>query len=296
VGWLIWLNRHRLAKLRVRDDMRFLGLAVLGGGLLMLLAGTFMRTYSVQGVSLVVVLAGVVCFLFGWGVARALWFPLAFVITMVPMPMHLVERITFKLKMFAAAGSVWVVDALRATGIHSYLVVQDGSYIKWEASEGLLARLPAMVAEKQAFVASLIADGLSPESGVVADVEKSVHEMERILASGMDEIIIGDVCSGLRSLIALLAFGALFAYLSKMSLPKRLILFAAAVPISVLANMWRIVTMAFIACRYNSLATHGFVHDVTGYGIFAVAFVLFFSFERLLRRIGPEDAEAAELA
>jgi len=296
VGWLIWLNRHRLAKLRVRDDMRFLGLAVLGVGLLVLLAGTFMRTYSVQGVSFVIVLGGAVCFLFGGAVARALWFPLAFVITMIPMPMHLVERITFKLKMFAAAGAVWVVDALRAIGIHSYLVVQDGSYIKWEASENLLARLPAMVAEKQAYVASLIADGLPPESGVVADVGKNIHEMERILASGMDEIIIGDVCSGLRSLIALLAFGALFAYLSKMSLPKRLLLFAAAVPISVLANMWRIVTLAFVACRFSSLSTHGFVHDVTGYGIFAVAFVLFFSFERLLRRIGPEDGDATELA
>ena len=242
VTWLIWLNRHRLAKVRATGDVRVLGLAVLGFGLLMLLAGTFMRTYSVQGVSFVVTLCGSVLFLFGGAISKALWFPLAFTITMIPMPMHMVERITFKLKMFAAGASVWVVDVLRVIGVHSYLVVQDGSYVRWETA-----------------------------------------------SREMDHIIIGDVCSGLRSLIALLAFGALFAYLSKMSLLRRLILFGAAVPISVIANAWRIVTLTFIGCAWGSDATHGFVHDVTGYGIFAVAFVLFFSFERFLRSFGPKD-------
>jgi len=241
VTWLVWLNRGRLAALRAHDDLRWAGLVVLGGGLVLLLAGTFMRTYSIQGVSLVITLCGTVFFLFGKAITRVLWFPLFFTITMVPMPMHMVERITFKLKMFAAAGSVWVVDALRVVGLHSYLVVQDGSYIRWETAN-----------------------------------------------LDMDFIIIGDVCSGLRSLIALLAFGALFAYLAKMSMLRKLILFAAAVPISVLANMWRIVTLAFIACKWGSEATHGFVHDATGYGIFAVAFVLFFGFERLLRSFGGE--------
>ena len=241
VAWLVWLNRARLAKLKASDDLRWAGLVALAGGLLLLLAGTFMRAYSVQGVSFVVVLCGTVFFLFGKAITRVVWFPLAFTMTMIPLPMHVVERITFKLKMFAAEGSVQVVDALRVVGLHSYLVVREGSYIHWEAASGK-----------------------------------------------MDHIIIGDVCSGLRSLIALLAFGALFAYLAKMSLFRKLVLFAAAVPISVLANMWRIVTLTFIASKWGSEATHGSVHDVTGYGIFAVAFVLFFGFERVLRGSGGE--------
>ncbi|MFW6108439.1 MAG: archaeosortase/exosortase family protein [bacterium] len=299
VAWLVWLNRHRLARLQPQADLRWLGLAGLGGGLLLLVAGAFMRTYSVQGVSLVAVLAGGVCFLFGSAIARALWFPLAFVITMVPMPMHMVDGITFKLKTFAAKASVRVVDLLRAVGLHDYLVVCQGSYLRWEPTEEVLAKLPEAMAEKEAFAESLVAQGHAPDSAAVLEVEKGIEEMQAILRDGMDEIIIGDVCSGLRSLIALLAFGALFAYLSKMSLPKRLMLFAAAVPIAVLANMWRIVTLAFIACKFGSPATHGFVHDVTGYGIFAVAFVLFFGFERLLRSIGgngQDDQEAAAAA
>ncbi|NQT52174.1 exosortase/archaeosortase family protein [bacterium] len=106
-------------------------------------------------------------------------------------------------------------------------------------------------------------------------------------AGKLDQIIVGDVCSGLRSLIALIAFGALFAYVTKLSLSRKLMLFAAAVPFALLSNMWRIVTLTFIACIWGSESTHGWVHDVTGYGIFAVAFVLFFSLERFLQGFEP---------
>jgi len=244
VLWLVWMNRRRLARLEASDDFRFAGLAVFFGGLLLLVAGAFIRAYFVQGFSLVVTLCGVAFFLYGRAISRILLFPLLFVIAMIPMPMHVVERLTFKLKMFAAWASVQLVDLLRATGLHDYVVVKDGSYIRWEKGRDVL-----------------------------------------------DYIIVGDVCSGLRSLIALLAFGALFAYIAKLSMARKAALFAAAVPIAVLANMWRIVTLTFVACRWGSEATHGWVHDFTGYGIFAVAFVLFFSFERLLRGFGsPEPA------
>ena len=298
VGWLIWLNRRRLARLKATSELSLLGLGILIFGLIMLMGGAFMRTYSIQGVSFVVTLCGGVLFLYGGPIAKALWFPLIFIVTMVPMPMHMVERITFKLKMFAAAASVWTVDALRALGIHSYLVIQDGSYIRWEATPSVMARLAAHVESQRAALAALVAQGTAAGSPAVETIERSIDAAQRILGSGMDEIIIGDVCSGLRSLIALIAFGALFAYLSKMSLLRRLILFGAAVPISVIANAWRIVTLTFIACTWGSEAAHGFVHDVTGYGIFAVAFVLFFSFERLLRAFGPpgEAGDALDTA
>ncbi|MFP4058367.1 MAG: exosortase/archaeosortase family protein [Candidatus Brocadiia bacterium] len=243
VLWLVWQNRARLARLEPRGDLRVFGLVVFGAGLFAHLAGSFVRAYSVQGASLVVALCGLVFFLCGRRISRVVLFPLLFTITMVPMPMHFVERLTFKLKMFATRISVGLVEVLGSLRVHDYIVVQDGSSVRWETSSG-----------------------------------------------AMDEIIVGDVCSGLRSLIALLAFGALFAYIARLSLARKLVLFAAAVPIAIVANMWRVVTLTFIACARGSEATHGWVHDVTGYGIFAVAFVLFFAFERLLRLFGPPEA------
>jgi len=253
VAWLVWMNRGRLGRLEARGDFRLVGLGTLVGGLLLLLGGAFIRAFFVQGIALVMVLCGAVFFVYGRAISRVVLFPLLFTLTMVPMPMHVVERVTFKLKMIATAASVSLVDFLRAAGLHGRVVVQDGSYIRWETAGG-----------------------------------------------GMDHIIIGDVCSGLRSLIALLAFGALFAYIARLSLSRKLVLFAAAVPISILANMWRIVTLTFLGTQWGSHAVHGWVHDVTGYGIFAIAFVLFFVFERVLRKfepggegLGPMGAEAA---
>jgi exosortase len=236
VGALIWRQRKRLRELRPSGDLRGIGLAVFIIGLLVLLAGCFIRMNTLQYLAFVIVLFGLVAFLFGKAILRLIWFPLLFTVTMLPMPMERVQSYTYQLKEFAAKASVWIFNGLGSIGIHRYIVARDGSYINWESAAGTL-----------------------------------------------DNIIIGDVCSGLRSLIALIAFGALFAYVTRLSLPRKLILFAAAVPCALIANMWRIVTLTFIACIWGSEATHGWVHDVTGYGIFAVAFVLFFGLEQLLQ-------------
>jgi len=279
VGWLIWQQRGRLAELKARDDLKVVGLVVLGLGLLLLLAGTFIRAFFIQGLSLVVTVCGVVFFLCGRAISKRLLFPLLFTVTMVPMPMHVVEKFTFKLKMFAAAASVRVVDGLRGLGLHPYVVVQDGSHLRWEADEATIARARELLARARA--GKELPEGVSEAS------------LRTIVEKGLDEIIVGDVCSGLRSLIALLAFGALFAYIAKLSLARKLVLFAAAVPIAILANMWRIVTLTLLACYHGSEATHGWVHDVTGYGIFVVAFILFFTFERVLRKFeAPQPAPA----
>jgi len=247
VWWLVRMNGERLEKLEAKGDFRFFGLGVLTFGLLTLLLGTFIRANTVQGISLVILICGLVFFLCGRAISRILLFPLLFLFTMVPLPMAQVQDLTFKLKMGATWASVNVVDMLYDIGLHSYIVIQNGSYVQWEKASGAL-----------------------------------------------DEIIVGDVCSGLRSLIALIAFGALFAYIAKLSKTRKLILFAAAAPISMLANMWRIVTLTFIACRWGSESAHGWVHDVTGYGIFAVAFVLFFAFERFLQVFEPRETPPVE--
>jgi exosortase len=246
VWWLVHMNRERLARLEARGDFTFFGGSVLAFGLFLLLLGAYVRAGSLQAFSLVVVVCGLVFFLCGREVSRIVLFPLLFLFTMVPLPMQIVSRLTFALKNMATEASVHVVSFLRTMGLHDYIVIQDGSFVRWETA-----------------------------------------------GNELDEIVIGDVCSGLRSLIALIAFGALFAYIARLSLARKLILFAAAVPIAMLANMWRIVTLTFIGCRWGSANAHGWVHDLTGYGIFAVAFVLFFAFERFLRVFEPKDVPPA---
>jgi exosortase len=94
---------------------------------------------------------------------------------------------------------------------------------------------------------------------------------------------IADPCSGLRSLIALVALGALFAYLTKGPLWKRAVLFATAVPLAVIANVVRIAVLCAVANVWGVDAALGFFHDASGLLLFLIAFAGLAIVRKLLR-------------
>jgi len=94
---------------------------------------------------------------------------------------------------------------------------------------------------------------------------------------------IADPCSGLRSLIALVALGALFAYLTKGPLWKRVVLFVAAVPLAVIANIVRIAVLCAVANVWGVDAALGFFHDFSGLLLFLIAFAGLAIVRKLLR-------------
>jgi exosortase len=143
--------------------------------------------------------------------------------------------------------------------------------------------------------ASEMAARLLPRVGITVERVGSTISFLRP-NNEVDKLIIEDVCSGLRSMIALLAFGSLFAYVTSCGTRKKLELFAASVPCSIIANMTRIVFITGVAYFFgSSVATSRryipkpfgedfTIHDATGLMIFVVAFVCFFTYERLLNR------------
>lgn len=87
-------------------------------------------------------------------------------------------------------------------------------------------------------------------------------------------LTIGSPCSGLSSLIALMALGALYAYLVKMSRTRKIILFLLSIPIALAANIFRIVMLLLVGFAYDSeVATGPFVHGFLAFllYIFAIA-------------------------
>ncbi|MFH1061255.1 MAG: exosortase/archaeosortase family protein [Candidatus Omnitrophota bacterium] len=84
---------------------------------------------------------------------------------------------------------------------------------------------------------------------------------------------VGAPCSGLRSLISLMAFGAAFAYLSSDSLIKKWIIFISALPIALAANVLRITLLGWVSEVYGMKAAQGWIHDFSGYLLFAFAAV-----------------------
>lgn len=84
-------------------------------------------------------------------------------------------------------------------------------------------------------------------------------------------LTIGDPCSGLRSLIALLSLGALYAYISSLTKAGKMILFFASIPIALIANIIRIILLLFVAYVYGSEVATGKFHNISGLMVFIIA-------------------------
>ena len=93
-------------------------------------------------------------------------------------------------------------------------------------------------------------------------------------ADGSFSIDVADPCSGLRSLFALMALTAGYAYFTQPTWLRRGVLFAASVPIAILGNVMRILTIVLVANFASSDFATGFYHDYSGFVVFAVAILL----------------------
>ena len=103
--------------------------------------------------------------------------------------------------------------------------------------------------------------------GIPAILDGSVIKMRHT------QVVVEDVCSGLRSLISLMALGAIVAYLSKLTRWKKVLVFLTAGVMAVIANIVRIVFMAVTSEIYGAVFTKGFLHTLSGILVFVVAFV-----------------------
>ncbi|WP_084637645.1 exosortase B [Paludibacterium yongneupense] len=107
-----------------------------------------------------------------------------------------------------------------------------------------------------------------------------------ILNIGPYQLLVADACSGLNSILALMAMGALYLYLAgHKGLKRNVPLLLAVVPIAVLANVVRVVTLILVTFYFGDAAGQGFVHEFAGLLLFSMAMVLFFLLDLLLGRI-----------
>lgn len=98
------------------------------------------------------------------------------------------------------------------------------------------------------------------------------------------QLLVGNPCSGLRSLISFLALGALLAYLAKTTRIKKFFLFALSVPIAFLANIIRVVFLVVVT-NYRGLSASlpgSIAHDSSGFLVFVLGCITLLGFERIV--------------
>jgi len=83
-----------------------------------------------------------------------------------------------------------------------------------------------------------------------------------------------EACSGIRSLVSLLALAVMFAYMTQRHIWKMAVLVVSATPIAIIANAFRIWGTGVLAHVYGPQAAEGFYHTFAGWLVFVIAFVL----------------------
>jgi exosortase len=139
--YILWQDRKRLQAVAPAPSWAGLPLIVLG--LLMLIIGVLGAELFFSRVSLLILLAGLVIFFQGRNFFRAILFPLAFLLLMIPIPALILQQVTFPLQMLAAKLATALLELVQVP------VLREGNVI-------VLASMPLDVAEACSGIRSLL--------------------------------------------------------------------------------------------------------------------------------------------
>jgi len=218
-GFFIWTKREYL---KTREPSA-IGIILLVLGALLYISGFFWQIRVLGGLSLLVVITGLVFSIYGVRVARKMLFTLVFLLCMIPVP--LVQEVAYRLQEISVVSSSWLLEVL-----------------------------------------GLPITSLGPE----------------IYLKGVT-FTIGLPCSGINTLVALLALSAVYVYVLTGSNIKRVSLFILSFPIAILANILRITTIIMVAYFANVEAAVGWYHDLSSPLFFAISFLVLILIARILK-------------
>jgi exosortase len=105
------------------------------------------------------------------------------------------------------------------------------------------------------------------------DVERDGLVLQSADDSPAFAFVVAEACSGMSSLLSLLALAALWIYAARGTLSARMAVMLSVVPIVVLANTVRVTLVLLIATWYGQDAALGFFHGASSLALFVMALV-----------------------
>lgn len=120
-GYVLWRERGRWMNCPIKPSNS--GLLVMLGGVGLLLLGSLGAELFTSRVSLLLLLAGMILFLAGPRVLRAVSFPLGFLILMIPIPEIIYNQITFPLQLLASRFATYWLEVVQVP------VLRDGNVL-----------------------------------------------------------------------------------------------------------------------------------------------------------------------
>jgi exosortase len=228
VGYVVYQRRYQLRQVQL-DEPSNLGLPLMVGAIGLLIAGSLGAELFVARFSLLFLLAGMLLFLAGWKMLRAVAFPLAFLTLMIPLPAIIYNQVTFPLQLWASRLSS---GGLELVGVP---VLREGNVL--------------------------------------------------VLPNYSLEVV--EACSGIRSLMSLIALAVAYGYFTEKRQWVRIALVVLMVPIAVSSNAMRVMGAGVLTYLFGPHAAEGFFHSFQGWLIFVCAVACMLLVHWLLSRLTP---------
>lgn len=127
VGWLFYKKWRDLAAIEAAPSS-LLGWAALSFGLVLYIVGRSQALILLEAGAQIPILGGALLLLFGWRALKLLWFPLLFLLFMVPLPGFVIDGITGPLKGQVSAVVDWVLYAVGYPISRNGVIISIGHY------------------------------------------------------------------------------------------------------------------------------------------------------------------------
>ena len=258
IGYIVWSQRDKLARARVQPSVLLGGVAIVFA-LFALWAGIAGAELYMQRLSLVLLLAGITVYFWGFRLLQFVLVPLSLLFLAMPIPTIVFNKIAFPLQLFASRTAVW------SMGMLGIPVLRQGNIIELkplnsfdtkklevvEACSGIrsLMTLVTLAVVFAYFTHNPSKDGDPPPSG-----------------------------------------GNRFGWLKSYWFWRAAIIVGSAVPIAILTNAFRVSGTGILAHYYGTAVADGFFHSFSGWAIYIVAFILLFGIGMILDRLRPAQA------
>jgi exosortase len=144
----------------------------------------------------------------------------------------------------------------------------------------LIFMIPFPFVEASSLPLSLLTGQIATRLMQIAGLDVTVQGAAVTLPHA--NLVVGAQCSGVRSIVALSALAAVFAYIVEGSWLRKLLLFLSVLPIAILGNILRVSSLLGVANRWGAEAGFTFYHNYSGFVFFGAALALFILFARML--------------
>ncbi len=141
--------------------------------------------------------------------------------------------------------------------------------------------MPVVLYNEIVFPLQFIASKFATRALEILNLFPIMREGNVLILPGM-RLEVVEACSGIRSLMSLLALAAGYGYVVERSTAVRWFMVLAMVPLAIVSNGMRIMITAIMAHYIGPKAAEGFMHEFSGWVIFVVATILFLALHSLI--------------